>query len=358
MDTFLSKEDSNVIKGVAVILLLAHHLWAFPDRIPYALKSIFFFTDINLPMLIGDFGKICVSLFFFLSGYGNEVKYHDKEFSLFSKLKTLYLNYWKVFVIFIPIGFLFFSNQQPYCANVDICTVFSNFNPIEFILNLIGWSATYNGEWWFFRDYAIMILLFPLFKKLINKNSLLINIFFVIIFELFYVLIGTMFDADHFITLWAIDRAPYMICFPMGMIAARFSLLQKAAVRIKRNSLRVIICLAALAVCFVCKVKLGGLVEVIVAPVFIIAFSILCAGLGKFRRIMTFFGKHSMNMWLIHSFFCYYYGVVSKSIVFFRWALAALLVLIIYTTAASLAVDGFWGAVSKVSEKLICKDKS
>lgn len=46
MDNFLSREDTKILKAIAVILMLAHHLWAFPDRIAGGeLKHLLSFRD-------------------------------------------------------------------------------------------------------------------------------------------------------------------------------------------------------------------------------------------------------------------------------------------------------------------------
>lgn len=31
--TTISREDTKILKGIAVLLMLMHHLWTFPDRI-------------------------------------------------------------------------------------------------------------------------------------------------------------------------------------------------------------------------------------------------------------------------------------------------------------------------------------
>ena len=33
MNNYFSKEDTKVIKGITIILMMMHHLWAFPGRI-------------------------------------------------------------------------------------------------------------------------------------------------------------------------------------------------------------------------------------------------------------------------------------------------------------------------------------
>lgn len=68
METF-SKEDTKCMKALAVILMLIHHLWGFPGRI----EGLKYFSGggcEDFTLFIGLFGKICVSFFLFLGGYG------------------------------------------------------------------------------------------------------------------------------------------------------------------------------------------------------------------------------------------------------------------------------------------------
>lgn len=62
----LSIQDSNVLKGVALILLLWHHLF-YVDNGMYSDIKVWDYGVVNQ---IGQLGKVCVALFVFLSGYG------------------------------------------------------------------------------------------------------------------------------------------------------------------------------------------------------------------------------------------------------------------------------------------------
>lgn len=88
----LSIQDSNVLKGVALILLLWHHLFYVDNGM---------FSDINvwgygLTNQIGQLGKVCVALFVFLSGYGLVVSTDSSNFRLrlfyVKRYTKLYLN--------------------------------------------------------------------------------------------------------------------------------------------------------------------------------------------------------------------------------------------------------------------------
>lgn len=65
MDNIFTREDTKAIKGIAIILMLIHHLWAFPDRLVGGeLKCLVSVMGQDSIILLGCFGKICVSLFF------------------------------------------------------------------------------------------------------------------------------------------------------------------------------------------------------------------------------------------------------------------------------------------------------
>ena len=61
----LSLNDTTVLKGVAIILLLAHHL--FYQGIGY--NDIHLYGSHYLVKEIGIVSKLCVAIFVFLSGY-------------------------------------------------------------------------------------------------------------------------------------------------------------------------------------------------------------------------------------------------------------------------------------------------
>ncbi|EOU1135903.1 acyltransferase family protein [Clostridium perfringens] len=108
MDTILTKNKNQILKFIAVILMILFHTFAFPERIRnYKVISIMVVNNIPIESYIGIFGGICVSIFIFLSGYGMYIKYRDKKKIyklIFYKLFRFYVNYWTVFLIFIPIG--------------------------------------------------------------------------------------------------------------------------------------------------------------------------------------------------------------------------------------------------------------
>lgn len=117
-----NKEKTLFFKGIAIIFMVLLHLFGQPElnEINYISIAANFG---NPEEIIGSFGKICISIYIFLSGYGIS----KSKTKIYSRIKTIYLNYIVAMLLFLP--FL----------------LKDNFNLLEMIKNLLGISHTYNG---------------------------------------------------------------------------------------------------------------------------------------------------------------------------------------------------------------------
>lgn len=71
----LTKDKSDILKGIAAILMLAHHLFGFPGWVIEANSYTGIInTNLRAEEIIGSFGNICVGMFAFLSGYAIYMK--------------------------------------------------------------------------------------------------------------------------------------------------------------------------------------------------------------------------------------------------------------------------------------------
>ena len=76
-----TKEDTNKIKGIAVLMLIFHHLYLVDDDISYLAERSFSFSVIDLPITAVCF-RICVYIFCFLSAYGTSAGLKDRKCDL------------------------------------------------------------------------------------------------------------------------------------------------------------------------------------------------------------------------------------------------------------------------------------
>lgn len=159
METFLSKAESNYIKGIAMLLMFTHHLFAFTSRIPEPSSLIHIFNDINIEQIIGMYGKLCVPIFLFVSGYGfSIINRTDQEYYI-KKIANIFKSTWLVFIIFIPLCMFVFNVPRV------------QFNIKLILLNFFGLSSSFNGEWWFVLPYVLLIMVTPLLQY--GRNNIL-----------------------------------------------------------------------------------------------------------------------------------------------------------------------------------------
>ncbi len=353
-DSLLSKEDTKILKGIAIILMLIHHLWTFSDRLPGTLNCISGIVVDESLSILGDFGKICVAMFAFLGGYGKYCKYGNRPVNIVREIYGIYKRYWRVFLIFIPIGFLFFSNQTPYCLCEQINDRFTAFSMKELMLNFFGLESTYNWEWWFLFTYIICVMLFPFMKRMVEQQSILVNLTLMILFQLVIMLLAIVTASDFpMVEDWFRCRLPCVVCFYCGVIVSRYGLYSKIYSYVIKLRVKPLIGMIAFAIVFLLRYFChNSSLDFLFASILIIVYKIIIDSYKPIRKPLEILGKHSTNMWLVHTFFCYYFGVVAKSIVFFRWAVPALVVLIAYSLIASILIDFIWKYVDRIGSKI------
>lgn len=355
-----SSNDTKIIKGIAIILMLMHHLWPFEERIAGGeLKHLFtMFGDSSL-VFFGLFGKICVSLFFFLGGYGIYIQSKKKNFNIIANIKKLYLAYWKVFIIFIPIGFIFFSNQIAYTASEYSYAKYLNFNWTDILKNFFAFSSSLNGEWWFIASYIFAILSFPIVKMIFENRNIKTNIVLIIIFS---ILMTNVFPTlggikelgylnnNYLYRSFFCQNSPFIACFWMGMLFAKENLIirlkELISENINFNILTDLIIVAA--VVFLRQKAVGSELDILYVPILIIASLDLLCHMPQIRNVLAMLGRQSTNMWLIHSFYCYYFYPFVKMTIALKWGVPCLIVLIIMTYVTSLFVDAFWKYIGKI----------
>lgn len=357
-NNYLSREDTKILKGLAIVLMLMHHLWAFPDRIAGgSLKYNLTILGKSSLVFFGSFGKICVALFMFLGGYGLYISLKGKKANIISKIYGLYCSYWKVFVIFIPIGFAFCRNQPNYCENVYLCTRYDNFLFIDCLKNIFGLSSCYNEEWWFLLSYVFAIIAFPVVRAVVDKNTTKWNILIVIILNIMVLnilpSIGKMEELgilnNNFLYKKIICQSNYFVSFWMGVVVAKEKLLERISDEISNCSLLNPIGDIALILTIVLfrQALIGDSYDMIYVPFFVVAATDLINRIRFIRNLFEKIGKQSTNMWLIHTFCCYYFYPLVKIVVAPKWGLLSLFVLIIMSYVLSVLVSMFWNAVGK-----------
>lgn len=362
-----TREDTKAIKGIAVIMMLLHHLAGFPERYAQGFegfRSLWkpFVEDGYLGVLAMN-AKLCVSIFFFIGGYGLYKRWSAQRFSVTQAILNLYRSYWKVFLVFIPIAFLFFSSADeslPYLCtkyyfedkNALVSTVLSNF---------LGLSDSLNGEWWFFIAYLCVLPLGVLFCEATRKHkSFALDMFLVLMIDILvrdvfvdiqntpaFGSLAYNYYYTHFLRITT--ASPFFA----GIALAKYNKLEQCKAYLQRYRFSGVLGLVGcLGVLYVRSFILGEAVEIVHAIAFTVFASVFTDSLKPLKKTVCFIGAYSTDMWLIHSFFCYYFFSMTKIVYATSSVWVDLLILILLSLAASILLECFWKLAGRLSQKL------
>lgn len=301
---FASKENIKMIQGIAVMLMVFHHLFGFPDRISATYYAPFDFNIIHLETMLAYFGRICVAIFIFCSGYGLYNKYKkmfvEHKWTLlkgykiiFFSIKKFYLRYWIVFIFFIPYGF--YSNIY-------------EFIPLQLIKNIFGIACTYNKEWWYVYTYLRLLIVFPLLFNFVlffikrNSRMKLFAISLIVIFLLLFV----VYKYDGLETSFLIS----LIMFYIGIIVAEFNILELINCNIKKLSFGDCIVMVTFMIAIYIRLVVSSKLDLLIVPIIIFCLLYLLNSkyvLSFFKYLLSIEGRYCQYIWLTHTFLSYYY---------------------------------------------------
>ena len=369
----LTKEITKQQKGIAILLMLIHHLYIMDDRIPSGVgyASGLVVSNMDLIDIAASFGKICVSLFMFLGGYGIfKSTVHQTgvvtiaKGSLSKRIINLYRSYWKVFLVFIPIAFTFFDSCIITCTNVAYCTRFTMFNFKEFVSNFFAWDTSYNGEWWFFKTYIITLFLGYIFIQLFKSSkNVYIEFGVIIMYQIIitnFVTIATatpilqsLLNNVFFTNIFAINE--YSTLFFVGVVFAKYDILTEWSDLTQKSNIVENILLSLFLIVFTVYLRVFIVpvaLDMVLVPIFIFATMTFVNTTKVLQKPLTILGNHSTNIWLIHSFYCYYFYPIPKYIYGLKQPVLTFTALLILSFVSSLLVNRFWNLVGWIYSKL------
>jgi len=97
--------------------------------------------------------------------------------------------------------------------------------------------------------------------------------------------------------------------------------------------------------------------DVLYVPILCVILPDLAHRFPILGKLFDVFGQESTNIWLIHSFFCYYFYGIVKIVVATHWAVPSYVTLAVMSYAAARLVTLFWQRVSSLPVFAFSKDK-
>lgn len=358
-----SRTDTKAVKGVAVVLMLFHHIAGFPERFPLdflGFQSLWeAFVENGYLQNFASSAKICISLFFFLGGYGHFIRRKSSSIHIISEIMSLYRRYWKVFIIFIPVGILFFANGE---AELNVFCIRYVFNSKREMISTIlsdfmGWTSILNREWWFFKSYICAMILGYLYCEFTEKNNQFWkDIFYVFVLD---ILIKGVFPSiaktEEFSSLAnnVYYKEFFMInshspAYFAGIVFAKYNGIGWIRKQIQQVSYPTIFSILGLCVLYWARSYIFYDSVDIVCCVFMTAMLTVCFNkCNGIKGVFVYLGKHSTNIWLIHSFYCYYFLEIANLVYLTRNVWVDLLILLLLSLVSSIGLEWFYSLLGR-----------
>lgn len=327
-----TKEHSLIAKGIAIMLLLFYHL--FHDE--YVLNDM----QVNYAPLskqgiltLSGFGNICVAIFVMITAYGiaqSILKVENITLKQIGKnsvkrLWKLVLNFFIVYASVNVVCFSFFDYASLYGKGKQgllfmLCDA-TGLSPV------LG-TPMLNETWWYMKVAYVLIFLVPLLSLLVKKmgNAMLLFAFFA-----------------PFVVTFDKDIERYFFVAAFGVCAAYGNWFSKV-INLKMHAIfKWGIGILGSVVCVlvrqnaVVKDYFWNYVDAFVAFFMICAIVMTLGSVPVLDNILAFLGKHSMNIFLMHTFL--YLIVFRKYVYYFQYAIVTFLILLVTSLLYSVVLE-------------------
>lgn len=312
-----TKEHTMQMKGIAIIILLFHHCFLNAHRwatVPYeklaTTKGWGYYPISFAPFsshtiqYLASFSKICVAMFVFMTGYGMWVSYESQ------KKKTTMSNYIKKRMVTLMTGFLiiFVVTEILAIPTGRFIEVYGHdFRSVVYMIidalglaKLLG-TPLFCLTWWYMSLAIVLIMIFPFVHSIMEKYQWIVVVASIIVPRA----CGFGQSTDLF---------RYLLAYTLGMYFAQHDLLARIKEKFMEQNvvgklLSLIVSLIGLAVIIKCRQNawigwkyldfwdgFAAMYVIVLSYIYILNGKWIVKGLG-------FLGKHSMNIFLIHSFY-------------------------------------------------------
>lgn len=337
--TMFSKKDTAAVKGLAVCLLLIHHLYMGVLPAPMS-----FFG--NSPLTVfATLSKVCVAVFALLSGYGVAISFRNRKEDVsviaFQKKHLLGLlkPYWLVYAVFFILS-AFFAREEfsiAACYGTGVKGFFSALAEIFALRPLFG-TGTLNQTWWYMEAALVLYLLFPLFYRLCEKVPYLL-LPVTALPLIFYTIFGN--------NVWDTCREIYWFFpFCVGIFLAQRNLLSRFCEMCEKSRAKcTAVSFLILLVCTVLRARIGLAFDTFFALSILLFMRCVFCRMPIVGGVLSFLGKYSADIFYTHSFFYCYFVTQKYFVRYFLWSenvfmlLAAFPVLLAVSLAAAMLLE-------------------
>lgn len=332
MEKHFTKNHSMMAKGLAILLLLFYHLF-YEESVVTAMQVNYAPMSLQNFLMVAGFGNICVAVFVIITAYGITKSILDapdmswqiagsqacKRFlKLMAGFAALYFSVIIVWFYKFDLASLYGKGKQ------GVLLLLCDALGLAQFLN----TPILNHTWWYMPLAYTLIFMVPILAFCVKKvrYALLPMAFF----------LPMLVDINN-------DMRRYLFVAVFGVCAAYGNWFDKV-LNLKSNiALKWIAGIIGFVLCILVRqnaVVKDYFLEYVDAPVafFVICFAVVILGsVPGIRQALSFLGKYSMNMYLVHTFF---YMILFRDFIYqFKYAPVIFLVLVLVSLAYAVCLE-------------------
>lgn len=335
----MSRDETQIIKGLAILMMLWLHLFMNLD-IANTCINFLYIGDLPFSNFLS---KACnpVDLYLLLGGYGLYCVYlKGKDNRRFTRIVKLYIHYWIIILLIVPLIYFFSSKEITIGATFSI------------IKNITAFRVTWDEPCWFIFPYSIISLSYPFLFYCLDR----FKIFKILLFALLLSILQSnlysnysSFIRSHSIIYVINNTVGFLLPFFIGAAMKKTRLIERLRDKSEithKNSLLFL-------VFFVSLVFLKCVIRTRWYNTYEFAFVLLFLFMYRPRfvdRILRYMGNHSMNVWMIHYMICIYFA---EFVYYFKYPIFIWFCLIGVSLIISYIVD----FIAKLIEKPLFASK-
>lgn len=343
MEHRFSKRDTNVAKGVGIILMLCHHLFYCSTDLCTQYQVSNFVLSYAITEYIGNIGKVCVAIFVFLSGYGmtrvSEGEGKDRkarEKSVYRRYLKLEFNFFFVYLFVMATSFLGRDVSAIYGTDMKRWA-YAMIDALG-LAQLFG-TPTLNATWWYMSLAVLAVFMLPIMMELYDKYKFG---FCMLCIVLPYALGMSTNWFLRYVGTFAVG-----ICFARENIFERLKNWQFQGRKTVTMYLKIWLCILGIAACCYVRNNVGlvSITEMLLA-IFLIYFCYeFIADMKWIGSGLATVGKYSMNIFLIHTVIYAYY--FTKPIYTLKYSVLILLATLLASLAVAVLMERMKQAIFK-----------
>ena len=347
MNMELTKKDTQMAKGIAILAMVMLHLFCRRDNLPYT--PLIWFGDLPMIYYLGLFGDLCVPVYCFCSGYAHYLiadrQQADYPKRIPGKALRFLANYWIVLILFSGLGLIFDKTGRVPGGLSD------------FIGNLLIYNMNYNGAWWFVSTYLLLLLMSPALAALTKKLNgiVLISASFGLYFAAYVLRFKLVLTLSNPVLQWLWNQMILLgtsqFGYFAGMICRRYGLIGMLREQLKdHDAIRLGIVFGFPLTAFLahCVVNSAFVAPFTAAAVLIALFLVKLPEWAE--KLFLLFGAHSTNIWLVHMFF--YASLFADFVFIGKYPLFILALMLAVCFASSAVIERIYRRVLLCIERL------